>query len=160
MKEQKLLKQIRIIIVFFMIMMILSGITASPVESGLAWLLKYKEHYPKSITDFINVAHEAAQTINDKYPFIFYGYDWLVFAHIVIATAFIGPYRDPVKNIWVIEWGMLSCVAVLFLALIVGPMRGIPIYWQLIDCSFGVIGFIPLMFCRKKIKQLAVIRSL
>jgi hypothetical protein len=159
MKEQRLLKQVRLIIAFFMIMMVLSGTTASPVESGLAWLLKYAEHYPKSISGFIATAHEAAKMINDKYPFIFYGYDWLAFAHIVIATAFVGPFRDPVKNIWVIEWGMLSCMAVLFLALIVGPMRGIPVYWQLIDCSFGVIGFIPLMICRKKTRQLAALRS-
>jgi hypothetical protein len=160
MKEQRLLKQVRIIIVFFMIMMVLSGITAAPVESGLAWLLKYQAHYPKSIADFINVAHEAATTINDKYPFIFYGYDWLAFAHIVIAMAFVGPLKDPVKNIWVIEWGMLSCIAVFFLAFIAGPVRHIPLYWQLIDCSFGVIGFIPLMICRKKIKQLATLRSI
>jgi len=70
MKEQHLLKQVRLIIVFFMIMMVLSGITASPVESGLAWLLKYADDYPKSIAAFINTAHEAAKMINDKYPFI------------------------------------------------------------------------------------------
>jgi len=158
-KKHQLLKQIRIIIIFFMIMMVLSGITASPVESGLAWLLQFKANYPVNITRFIETEHEAAKMINEKYKVIFYGYDWLAIAHIVIAMAFIGPYRDPVKNIWVIEWGMMSCVAVLFLALIVGPLRDIPFYWQLIDCSFGLIGFIPLMICRRKIKQLSAMKS-
>jgi hypothetical protein len=36
---------------------------------------------------------------------------------------------------------------VLPLALICGPLRGIPIYWRLIDCSFGVLGAVPLVYC-------------
>jgi len=39
----------------------------------------------------------------DGYPFIAYGTDWLAFAHFVIAIAFIGPWRDPVRNVWVVE---------------------------------------------------------
>jgi hypothetical protein len=159
MKEQRLLKQVRTIIVFFMIMMLLSGITAFPVESGLRCLMGYKNYFPGNLPGFLEGVYQAVKETNDRYPFLFYGYDWLAFAHIVIAMAFIGPLKDPVKNIWVIEWGMLSCIAVFFLAFIAGPVRHIPVYWQLIDCSFGVIGFIPLMICRKKIRQLAVIKS-
>jgi len=85
-----------------------------------------------------------------------YGYDWLAFAHIVIALFFIGPLKDPVKNIWVIEWGMLACVAVLPLAFIAGGVRGIPFYWKCIDCSFGIFGIIPLYLLRKWIKKLAL----
>src|SRR5207253_2797957 len=123
-----------------MIMMILSGITAFPVESGVKWLLKYKYLYPGSIPAFIEAVYQGVHETNAAYPFLFYGYDWLAFAHIVIAMAFIGPLRNPVKNVWVIEWAMLSCCAVLFLALIAGPIRHIPFYWQLVDCSFGLIG--------------------
>ena len=36
--------------------------------------------------------------------------------------------------------GIAACLAVIPLALICGPIRGIPFYWRLIDCSFGVIG--------------------
>jgi hypothetical protein len=35
----------------------------------------------------------------------------------VIAIAFIGPWRDTVKNIWVIEFGMIACVLVVPFAL-------------------------------------------
>ena len=63
---------------------------------------------------------------------------------MVIAVAFIGPLRDPVKNVWVIDFGMIACAAVIPLALICGPIRGIPFWWQLIDCSFGVVGIVPL----------------
>ena len=80
--------------------------------------------------------------------------DWLVFAHIVIALAFIGPLRDPVKNLWTIEWAMLACLLVIPLALICGPLRGIPAFWQVIDCAFGVIGILPLAYCRHTIKKL------
>jgi hypothetical protein len=82
-----------------------------------------------------------------------YGTDWLAFAHIVIAVAFIGPLRDPVRNIWVIEFGMIACALVIPLALIFGPLRGIPFFWRLIDCSFGIIGFVPLWLVRREIRQ-------
>jgi hypothetical protein len=40
------------------------------------------------------------------------------------------------------------------LAMIAGAVRGIPIGWRLIDCSFGVIGSIPLVICRRGIQWL------
>jgi hypothetical protein len=43
------------------------------------------------------------------------------------------------------------------LAFICGPIRHIPFYWQLIDCSFGIIGIIPLFFCYRWIKQLEIL---
>jgi len=78
-----------------------------------------------------------------------YGTDWLAFGHLVIATAFIGPLRDPVRNKWIIDWGLIACVGVLPLALICGPLRGIPFYWRLIDCSFGFVGAIPFRIRRR-----------
>ena len=30
-----------------------------------------------------------------------------------------------------------------------GALRGIPIYWRLIDCAFGVLGFLPLWLARR-----------
>ncbi len=75
--------------------------------------------------------------------------------HVVIAIAFIGPLRDPLKNVWVVEFGMIACVLVVPWVLIFAPLRGIPLFWMLIDCSFGVIGFIPLWLVRKYIRQLA-----
>lgn len=93
------------------------------------------------------------------YPFIAYGTDWLAFAHIVIAIAFVGPLKDPAKNIWVIEFVMIACVLVLPLALIFGPVRGIPFFWRLIDCSFGVFGFIPLWLIHRAIRRIAALEG-
>ena len=82
-----------------------------------------------------------------EYPWMAYGTDWLAFAHIVIAVYFIGPLINPVRNKWVIQAGLVGCSLVPPLALICGPLRGIPFYWQLIDCSFGVFGAVPLLYC-------------
>jgi hypothetical protein len=98
--------------------------------------------------------HNGLTETYRTYPFIPYGTDWLAFAHIAIAIAFIGPLRDPVKNIWVIEFGMIACVLIVPTALICGSIRGIPLFWRLIDCAFGIIGIIPLWICRRYIKML------
>ena len=48
---------------------------------------------------------------------------------------------------WVFEFGLIACVLVLPYALVMGAWRGIPFYWRLIDCSFGVLGAVPLLYC-------------
>jgi hypothetical protein len=90
-----------------------------------------------------------------RYPFMAYGTDWLAFAHLVIAIGFWGPLKDPVRNVWVVQFGMIACIAVVPLALIAGPIRGIPWGWQLIDISFGVLGIVPLLFAYANIRKLA-----
>jgi hypothetical protein len=88
-----------------------------------------------------------------------YGTDWLAFGHFVIAIAFIGALRDPVRNRWLFLFGMISCVLVIPYAIICGAVRGIPFYWRLIDCSFGVVGVFPLWFCWKCTGELEKIRA-
>jgi len=82
-------------------------------------------------------------------PLIAYGTDWLAFGHFVIAIAFLGALRDPVRNLWVIEFGMIACILVVPMALIFGLIRGIPLLWRLIDTSFGIFGIIPLWISRR-----------
>jgi hypothetical protein len=45
-------------------------------------------------------------------------------------------------------------VLVIPYAFIFGAVRGIPVWWRWIDCSFGVFGFIPLWFCRRWAREL------
>ena len=152
---RKRLARIRYTIIFFMTALVLSGVTAFPLETEMSWLLSHRNHLPQDLAVFISHVYDALHYTNQHYPMLAYGYDWLAFAHIVIAMAFIGPLRDPVKNKWIIDWAILSCIAVLPLAFICGPIRSIPMFHILIDCSFGIIGLIPLLICRKWIKQLA-----
>jgi len=163
MQDQAQLKlRIRLMLIAFVIGLLLSGLTAFPLRWEINGLARFMGG---SATDTVQTTHGLLQWVvrvreglNDgygRYPFLAYGTDWLAFGHIVIALAFIGPLRDPVRNIWVLEWGMIACVGVIPLALICGPIRDIPFYHQLIDCCFGVFGIIPLWICRKWILQLA-----
>lgn len=149
-----LLTKIRALIVFFIVALILSGVTAFPVETELRWLLQHPGIIPDAFEPWLNTVYNALVETNDRYPMLAYGYDWLAFAHIVIAMAFIGPLRDPVKNKWIIDWAILACLAVLPLAFIAGPIRQIPMFHIIIDCSFGILGLIPLFICRNWIKRL------
>lgn len=150
----KLIVKTRLMILFFMVALILSGATAFPVESELEWLFHHPSLVPAFAHNWLQHVYEALKETNTKHPMLAYGYDWLAFAHIVIAIMFIGPLRDPVRNVWVIDWAMLACIAIFPLAFIAGPVRQIPLFHILIDCSFGVIGLIPLLICKKWIKQL------
>ena len=152
--ETALKKRIRILLVLFMIAMVVNGLTASPAETELTWLLNHPALVPGFMKEFLENILLGLQQTNSLYPQLAYGYDWLAFAHVIIAIAFIGPYRDPVKNIWIIEWGMISCILVPILAFIAAPIRQIPWYWTLLDCSFGVLGIIPLYFARKWTRRL------
>ena len=138
---------------FFMITLALSGITAIPAEWELSIATRFFDD-SSSIGSWLNEIYLAVRETGKKYPYLFYGYDWLGFAHITIAMAFIGPYKDPVKNKWVIEFGSIACFLTIPFALLTGYFRGIPFWWRLIDCSFGVFGLIPLGICYNKITQL------
>jgi hypothetical protein len=150
----KLIVKIRLMILFFMVALILSGVTAFPVETELNWLLRHPSLIPSFAQVWLQKVYAALADTNARYPMLAYGYDWLAFAHIVIALAFIGPFKDPVKNVWIIDWAMLTCIAIIPLAFIAAPIRHIPYYHVLIDCSFGIIGLIPLFICKCWINRL------
>ncbi|MBS1803902.1 MAG: hypothetical protein JST28_11085 [Acidobacteria bacterium] len=154
-------RKIRIWLVLFVIGLVLSGITAFPLERETA-ILNQMFHVapaaPSTGEPALNVwlrrVHEGIVRTNQSYPFMAYGTDWLAFAHLVIAIAFIGPLIDPVRNKWVLQFGIIACAGVIPLALIAGPIRGIPPYWRLIDCSFGILGVIPLLICLRHVRQI------
>lgn len=156
--SDKLLARIRRMIIFFIIVLALSGITAFPVYTELKWAVDHSL-VPQDgpLSQWLQSVWTGVRAMHNEYPFLFYGYDWLAFAHLVIAMAFIGPYRNPVQNRWVIDWGIMACIAIIPLAAIVGPVRGIPWFHILIDCSFGIIGIIPLLVTKKWINELVMI---
>jgi len=150
---EKNLKQIRRWIIFFMIALFLSGLTAMPLEMELSFLSRCFSSQTM-FGAWIEKVYLAIGDMNSQYPFLAYGYDWLAFAHFVLAILFIGPLKDPVRNKWVIEFGMIACLLIIPFALIAGHFRGIPLGWRLIDCAFGVAGLMPLSICLGKIRQM------
>lgn len=158
----KLLLRIRAALVVFMVGLVVSGVTAFPLEHELDLLVRWSG--AERIAGSGGVFAEAAKwvvTVRDalhvtyaRYPFIAYGTDWLAFGHIIIALFFVAPSVDPEKNLAAIRTGMWACVLVLPLALICGPIRGVPFFWRLLDCSFGVIGFPLLWYASRWTRQL------
>jgi len=163
--EQKQLSlKIRLITLFFMAALVVSGITAFPVETELRLAMQFfniEGQNPESLNAlqrWLASVYEGVSVTNAQYPFFAYGFDWLAFAHIVIALAFIGLYREPVRNKWLVSWAMICCVAIIPLAFICGEIRQIPILWRLVDCSFGIFGMIPLYLLRFYINKLEQIQ--
>jgi hypothetical protein len=147
------LVQIRLILAFFIVALVLSGVTAFPLQTELDLLARMlgvgdalsPQGY-EGLNYWILTVKFGLHNTYAAYPWIAYGTDWLAFGHIVIALFFIGPLIDPVRNLHALYTGVAACVLVLPLALIAGPIRGIPFYWQLIDCSFGILGIFPLLY--------------
>jgi succinate-acetate transporter protein len=134
-EAQHLQKQIKAWLAIFIAGLLISGLTAFPLSWELGILKSIVSHpaLPLSallpdLVSWITFVNTGLQDTYSAYAFMAYGTDWLAFAHIVIAVAFIGPWRDPVRNIWVIEFGMIACGLILPLALIAGPLRGIPFF--------------------------------
>jgi hypothetical protein len=160
-KNTSKLNRFRWVLGLFMFALVLSGITAFPLQRELEKIVLIRGLEQVKPADGSNGFDQWILTIEAglresyaKYPWLAYGTDWLAFAHIVIAVFFIGPFLDPVRNIWVLRAGIIACVLVIPLALICGEVRGIPIGWRLIDCSFGVFGVIPLCYCFRLAKAL------
>lgn len=145
---------VRIHILCFITMLILSGITAIPLQYELAYIVQHDSYLPNNWALWLKKIHEAIQYNGKHFPYIQYGTDWLAFAHISIAIAFIGPLINPFRNIWVLQFGMIISVLIFPFALICGHIRQIPIFWQFIDISLGFFAFIYLLFIYKKIKKI------
>ena len=141
---------------------ILSGLTAFPLLGELSLLCRWLgiddpaayETLP-GLKGWIAFVFFGLQKTYAAFPFVGYGTDWLAFGHLVIALFFIGPFRDPILNAWVLRCGLVACAAVIPLALICGHIRQIPLAWRVLDCSFGVVGAMPLLYCLHLTKKLS-----
>ena len=154
MNRDALVFRYRLVLGAFIAGLVLSGVTAFPLLHELELLARLlgvpADAAPASLQGlqlWIGTVREGLRAMHAWYPWLAYGTDWLAFGHITIALFFLGPWREPVANAWVLKIGLVACAGVLPLALICGPIRGIPLYWRLIDCSFGVFGALPLLYC-------------
>lgn len=161
MTERRRLRRIRLWLGLFVCGLVVAGLTAFALEPEtrliVDWLrgpgAGFASRLP-ALAAWLELVHAGLAASYARYPFLAYGTDWLAFAHLTIAVAFAGPLRDPVRNKWVVEFGMIACLMVIPLALICGPLRGIPGFWTLIDISFGVTGIVPLLLAYRHIRIL------
>jgi hypothetical protein len=158
-------RRIRWLTGLVMLGLVISGVTAIPIRWEVEQLVRWS-----GVEEFGLASHPAGSLdpltrwiiqVRDHLPapgapdgFLYYGTDWLAFGHFVIALAFVGAWRDPARNRWLFDFGLLACALVLPYALIFGELRGIPGFWRLIDGAFGVIAAGPLWLCRRYAREL------
>ena len=159
------LKQIRIAILIVILGLVLSGVTAFPLLHELNLLCELLAEngiglaVDSDLMRWVLRVRDGLENTYRNYPFIAYGTDWLAFGHLIIALFFILPYREPVRYEGVLKVGIAASLLVIPLAFICGPIRGIPVVWRLIDCSFGILCLLPLAFALRKIRQLDELKA-
>jgi hypothetical protein len=162
-EQKKVLRKIRVYLVIFFLGILFSLHTVMFVEVETAFFVKHfgqgtltAEKLP-FFSEWIENLHLSISETYKTYPVMAYCMDWLTYACVVFAMFIIGPIKDPIKNIWVIQVYMLGCILGMLLPFIVGPMREIPIFWRFLDGSFGLMGFIILLIPYRLIKKLETI---
>ena len=68
--EQRLISQIRRLIITFIVLLVLSGITAFPLEWELSILVDVTKDFPQFIREWLNGVYQAIKETNNKYPFM------------------------------------------------------------------------------------------
>lgn len=167
MNPSALLFRYRAAMLLFIGGLVISGVTAFPLLWELRMLANLlgvgEASGPEGHTGlsfWILTVRNGLVDTDVRYPWIAYGTDWLAFGHLIIAMFFVGPLLHPLSGKATIYTGIVACIAVIPLALICGPIRGpirgIPLSWRLVDCSFGVLGVIPLVYCLRLIGNMEV----
>jgi len=135
--------------------LLVSGVTIWPAvsELKLAVSLIWGHGEPTGVLHgFVLQIIEGFESVQADYPFMLYAYDWLAFAHIVLAILFAGAMRDPVRNVWIVQCGLMMCVLIPVLAGVSIPLRGIPFCWFWFDLSFAPMAGVPLWIALRDIR--------
>lgn len=161
-EERRYLKRARIMLGLVAAGLALSGVTVWPAEwevrTGIALL--WGDAEPSgALHAFALRVLDGLETLNRDYAFLWYGYDWLAFAHLVLAILFAGAMRDPVRNVWVIQFGLIACALIPVLAGISIPLRGIPLGWFLVDFAFAPAAAIPLWVALRSVRRIETLRG-
>jgi len=136
--------------------LLVSGITIWPVAAELKTVVRivWGQSEPTGVLhEFILQAIEGIESIQANYSFMLYAHDWLAFAHIVLAILFAGAIRDPVRNVWIVQCGLIMCALIPVLAGICIPIRGLPLRWFWLDFAFAPAAGLPLWIALRDIRR-------
>ncbi|HWA26862.1 MAG TPA: hypothetical protein VG734_14480 [Lacunisphaera sp.] len=149
-----LLFRYRVALAVFLAGLVFSGLTAGPLLMEIRllseWLgIRDPANYPQlsGLAHWIAFVRFGLEQTYARFPFFGYGTDWLAFGHLASAAFFVRPFFKPLESDWVLRTGLCICAAVVPVALVAGQIREIPVTWRLVDCSFGVFGSLPLLYC-------------
>ncbi len=114
-REQILLRRIKRLTWFFIVGLVISGATAIPLNWELDLLVNWfglagqdSTSATSELARWLLTAREALHAVSAQHPLLSYGTDWLAFGHFVIAIAFVGALRDPVRNRWLYDFGLIA----------------------------------------------------
>ena len=148
-----LVPRIRLCLALVMACLILAGVAAFAPIQETRWLLDVLSRSANfgvgspSFTWILGLNH-ALIANSQSAPFLAYSGDCVALAQILFALVFIGPFLHPVRNQWVITFGLICCAGVVLLAFIAGPIRDIPFFWRLVDSALAIFCALPLLLCR------------
>ncbi|HSU30337.1 MAG TPA: hypothetical protein VLJ11_03800 [Bryobacteraceae bacterium] len=115
MRQTILLGRVSAWILAFILGLVISGVTAVPLQTeldGLVTILPKEALHPigasTGLQPWIELAAKGITETNIRYPFLSHGTDWLAFAYLVIAVAFIGPIVIPLIQVGHHVW--LDCL--------------------------------------------------
>jgi len=153
-RETQLRRKISTALIITIIGLLLNGVTAVPLRTELSILLAKHEVLPKFLQDWWNYVNQGVNDTSNQYNFMRYGFDWLGFTHLLIAVLFFGALKDPLKNEWVVKWGMIASLLSIVMALGWEQLRSIPFWWSGIDALIALGAFVILWLCNKWIQEL------
>ena len=136
--------------------LVVSGVTVWPAvpELKIAVRIVWGDGQPAGVLhSFVLQAIEGLESVEAKYPFMLYAHDWLAFSLIVLAIMFAGAIRDQVRNLWIVQCGLIMCAHVPILAGICIPIRGLPLVWFWIDFAFAPAAALPLWIALRDIRR-------
>lgn len=151
---------VRLYLALFLLVILFGLHTVVFVESETALMAEYVgkgtmvETIWPGFSAWIEHLHTAFALTYTSFPVVAYCMDWLAYVCIVLAIFVLGAIRDPVRNIWIVKAFIIGCALAFLLPLIMGPVRGIPVFWRWIDSSFGALGFLFLLLPYRLIRRL------
>ena len=158
------LRGFRLTLGLFMLAVVVSGLACFALQREVDWLMHWRLLQISGLLEtplgpWLDTVQHALARQSAEAPFLFYATDWLGFAHLAFALAFVGPLLHPARNRWVLEFGALVCLGVIPLALIAGPFRGVPLFWRLAECVVAAVAAIPLLLCRHYLHLMTRLRT-
>ena len=132
-----------------------SGVTIWPWDIELSFAISALQTIagPEPLIQLLQDIQQDMRLLEQSNSFVLYVADWLAFAHLVLVVLFLMALKNPIRNVLVVRFGILCSLSVPVLAITCIPMRGIPLFWILIDSSFALCA-IPLWIALKDIRKL------
>lgn len=132
-----------------------SGVTIWPWDIELSFAISALQAIagPEPLIQLLQDIQQDMRLLEQSNSFVLYVADWLAFAHLVLVVLFLMALKNPIRNVLVVRFGILCSLSVPVLAITCIPMRGIPLFWILIDSSFALCAM-PLWIALKDIRKL------